>query len=399
MNAQNGLQTAVQRPNMRTCALTLFDETVPGISFDEEGVCNFARHSQWRLKNEIFTGDEGKAKLAGWVDQMKAGGRGKDYDCVIGVSGGVDSSIVAVRVAELGLRPLAVHLDNGWNTDTAVSNIERVIKPLGIDLITHVVDWAEIRDLQRSYIEASLLDLECVSDHAINTLVYRTAHKMGVRYVLHGGNVATESTMPPAWSYDKRDGTNLRAIHRKFGKVPLRTYPVMSPLQFFRYLFIGRVKSLPILNYLDFDKAAGIEELKDRFDWRPYARKHGENRFTRFFQEYYLPRKFDIDKRIGHLSSLIISGAISREDAIVQMAEPLYQDGEAREELLYVAKKLGYTPDELESLIQAKPCAHTDFANAQWMFDHSSMPVQVARYIAKGEFSLANLHKIREAKQ
>lgn len=399
MGSESVSQIVKRRSNIQMCSLTLFDETTPGISFDEEGVCNFARHSQWRLENEIFSGESGAAKLSQWVEQMKADGRGKDYDCIIGVSGGVDSSVVAARVVELGLRPLAVHLDNGWNTDTAVSNIERIIKPLNIDLITHVVDWAEIRDLQRSYIEASLLDLECVSDHAINTLVYRTAHKLGIRYVLHGGNVATESTMPPAWSYDKRDGKNLRAVHRKYGTVPLSTYPVMSPLQFFRYLFVGRVKSVPILNYLDYDKAAGVQELQDRFDWRPYARKHGENRFTRFFQEYYLPCKFGIDKRVAHLSSLIVAGAISREDALLQIKEPLYQTDEAEEELLYVAKKLGYAPEELDSLIRAEPRAHTDFANAQWMFDHSSMPVQIARYIAKGEFSLSNLQKIRDAKQ
>lgn len=385
--------------NIRVCALTLFDETAPGISFDEDGVCNYARHSQWRLENEIFFGAEGEQKLNTWVERIKKDGQGRDYDCLIGVSGGVDSSIVAVRVVELGLRPLAVHLDNGWNTDTAVSNIERVIKPMNIDLMTHVVDWAEIRDLQRAYIKASVLDLECVSDHAINTLMYRTASKMRIRYVIHGGNVATESTMPAAWAYDKRDGVNLRAIHKAYGDVPLKTYPVMSPAQFFRYLFIGRVKALPILNYMPYDKVAAVEELKTRFDWRPYARKHGENRFTRFFQECYLVRKFGIDKRVGHLSSLLVSGAITRDEALEQMAQPLFKGNEEEEELLYVSKKLGFTPEELQGYIEAPARAHTEFKNAQWAFDHSRTPVQIARYIAKGEFSFSKLRQIRSAAQ
>ena len=383
--------------NRRMCNLTLFDETAPGITFDEEGVCNFARKSQWRLEHEVFKGADGKAKLDMWVQRMKADGRGKDYDCLIGLSGGVDSSIVAVRVVDLGLRPLAVHLDNGWNSDTAVSNIERVVKGLGIDLMTHVIDWEEMRDLQRAYIKAGLLDLECVSDHAINTIIFRTAYRHKIRYVIHGGNVATESEMPAEWAYDKRDGVNLQAVHKAYGTVPLKSYPYMMPWQLFWYLFIARIKAFPILNYVDYSKVNALQELKDRFDWRPYPRKHGENRFTRFFQEYYLPRKFGIDKRVCHFSSLIVGGEMTREDALEKIAEPLYEGNEAREELEYVAKKLNFDPDELDDLINGPPRQHTDFRNVQWMFNQSSTLVQLARYIAKGEFSWDKLKTIREA--
>lgn len=381
------------RPNLRTCALTLYDETIPDVTFDDEGVSNLARNSLWRLENEVFRGEDGKARLKDWVAKIKAAGRGRDYDCIIGLSGGVDSSIVAARVVELGLRPLAIHLDNGWNTDTAVGNIERIVKALNIDLVTHVIDWEEIRDLQRAYIQASVLDLECVSDHAINTILYRTAHRRGIKYVIHGGNVATESTMPKSWAYDKRDGRNLLAIHNKYGKVPLKTYPYMRPYQLFWYLFVSNVKAFPVLNYLDYNKKNAVEELKSRFDWRPYPRKHGENRFTRFFQEIYLPTKFGIDKRITHYSSLMLSGEMDRETASALVAQPLYTAEEEREEVAFVAKKLGFSVDELAELVAAPPQAHTDFANAAKLFDHDRPIVQLMRRIAKGEFRWSQMRE------
>ncbi len=386
---------APPKRNIRTCALTLYDETIPEITFDDEGVCNFARNSLWRLENEVFRGEAGRTRLEAWAEKIKAAGRGRDYDCIIGLSGGVDSSIVAARVVQLGLRPLAIHLDNGWNTDTAVANIERIVKALNIDLITHVVDWEEIRDLQRAYIKASVLDLECVSDHAINTILYRTAHRRGIKYVIHGGNVATESTMPKSWGYDKRDGRNLLDIHKKYGVVPLKTYPYMKPYQLFWYLFISNVKAFPILNYVDYNKSESVKELQNRFDWRPYPRKHGENRFTRFYQEIYLPTKFGVDKRIAHYSSLMISGEMNRDAAVGLVNQPLFAPGEEREEIEFVAKKLGFSIDELEQLIAKPPRAHTDFANAAKLFDHDRPLVQLMRRLAKGEFHWSQLRELR----
>jgi len=393
----NGASGAsAQRRNMRVCSITLYDETIPGLTFDEAGVCNLARDGQWRLRNEVFQGGDGPQRLEAWAERMKAAGKGRDYDCIIGVSGGVDSSIVAVRVAELGLRPLALHLDNGWNIDLAVTNIERLVNGLNIDLITHVVDWREMRDLQRAYIQASVMDLECVSDHAINTLLYRTAHELGIKYVIHGGNVATESTMPASWGYDKRDGKNLLAIHKAFGEVPLKTYPYMRPYQLFWYLFVDRIKAFPILNYVEYNKQQSLAELKERFGYRPYARKHGENRFTRFYQEIYLPQKFGIDKRINHLSSLIIAGEITRDEALEEIRKPLYAPDEERDELEFISKKLGFTVEELKAYIAAPPRAHTDFANASSLFDHNRPLVQIARRIAKGEFKMSDVREIRE---
>ena len=392
------LQEASALRTARMCALTLYDETIPGLTFDDVGVCSIARNGQWRLKNEVFHGEEGRQLLESWAERIKVAGKGRDYDCIIGVSGGVDSSIVAVRVKELGLRPLALHLDNGWNIDLAVSNIERLVNSLNIDLITHVVDWREIRDLQRAYIKASVMDLECVSDHAINTLLYQTAHKMGIKYVIHGGNVATESTMPSSWGYDKRDGKNLLAIHKAYGEVALKTYPYMKPYQLFWYLFVNRIKAFPILNYTDYNKKQALKELKERFGYRPYDRKHGENRFTRFYQEIYLPQKFGIDKRVNHLSSLIIAGEITRDEALAEIKKPLYSSDEEHQELEFVGKKLGFSVDELRQFLSAPQRQHTDFANASKLFDHNRPIVQMARRIAKGEFKISDIKTMLHTK-
>ena len=367
---------------------------IPEVEFDQAGVSNLALRAEWRLENEVYKGAEGAEMLAGWVSAIKASGQGKDYDCIIGVSGGVDSSYVAMKVAELGLRPLAVHLDNGWNSDTAVSNIEKVVRKLGIDLHTHVVDWREIKDLQRSYIKGGLLDLECVSDHAINTILMRMARKEGIKYLIHGGNVSSESILPSSWGYDKRDGHNLVSIHKKFGTVKLKTYPHMSPFELFYHLFVRRMKAFAILNYLDYNKTEAIEVLKEQFDWTPYPRKHGENRFTRFFQEYYLPQKFGIDKRIAHFSSLIVSDEMTRDDAIKAMKEPLYTGNQLEEELEFVAKKLGFSVDELTGWMDQPGRKHQEFKNVAWMFDHNSKLTQLARYLAKGEFSWRRLREV-----
>jgi len=383
----------------RICSRTVLDDSIPGISFDSEGVCNFVRRAEWRLKHEMFYGAEREARLDAWLKRMKKAGKGRDYDCIIGVSGGVDSSYVAMKVVELGLRPLAIHLDNGWNSELAVSNIEKVMRGLHIDLHTHVIDWAEFKDLQRCYFFASVMDLECVSDHAINTILFRMANKFGIRYLIIGTNVTTESILPPAWGYDKRDGYNLKCIHRKFGKVRLQTYPYMLPPKLFYYIFVRRIMAVPILNYLDYNKTEAVATLTEKLQWRPYPRKHGENRFTRFYQEYYLPTKFGIDKRKAHFSSLIVAGEMTRDEAMERLKLPLYTEEELRQEFEYVAKKLDFSVDELAAVIAAPPHKHTDYGNAGWMFDHSSKPVQLARYIAKGEFSVSRIREVWKAEQ
>ncbi len=380
--------------DFRECKLSLYTNDIEGVNINEDGVSNIASEIIWRLENEVFTGKERINKLSNLIKNIRKSGEKNKYDCVIGLSGGVDSSILAVRAIQLGLRPLAIHLDNGWNVNLAVSNIEKLVRKLGIDLVTEVVDWLEIRDLQRSYIKASLLDLECVSDHAINALLYRTANKMNIKYVLHGGNVQTESTMPRSWTYDKRDSVNLLDIHRKYGEKELHSYPYILPRKLFYYLFIRQIKSIPILNYLEYNKSDSIQELISNYDYKPYLRKHGENRFTRFFQEIYLPRKFGIDKRISHLSSLILSGEISKESAKMTLTERLYSEQEEQDEVQFIAKKLGFTLSELNTLINQKPSSHLEYKNASALFNHNNIILQFARYYAKGELNKKSFYKL-----
>lgn len=381
----------------KICNKTVMDTSDPNIIFDDNGVSNHAHLASWRLRNEVFS--SGSAiSFETWVDKIKKDGLGKKYDCLIGISGGVDSSIVACKVVELGLRPLAIHLDNGWNSELAVSNIEKIVKKLKLDYYTCVVRWREIKDLQRAYIEASVLDLECVSDHAINALMLRVANEHNIKYIIHGGNVKTESIMPVAWGYDKRDGKNVRAIHQKYGTIPLETYPIMNPTEMLFRMLVNRINYFPILNYMDYNKNNAIDELKITLGWTPYARKHGENRFTRFFQEYYLPTKFGIDKRRAHFSSLIMADQLKRDDALLMLTKPLYEENELIRELEFVSKKLGYGVDELVNLVKKPSASHLSFDNAAWMFNHNSRVTQLVRYFLKGELNFSNLLNIMKIK-
>ncbi len=250
------------------------------------------------------------------IDRIKREGAGKEYDSILGMSGGVDSSFLALRAHDWGLRPLVVHIDGGWNSELAVQNIERVITHCGYDLHTHVVNWQDMRELQLSYFRAAVANQDVPQDHAFFAGLYRFAVDNDIRYVLHGGNIATEGIFPRAWQGAAMDARNLKAIHAEFGTKPLVDYPLVTFSQYyFWYPIVKRMKPLRLLNYLPYSRETAISELEGRIGWRAYPRKHGESLFTKFFQNYYLPTKFGYDKRRPHLSTLIASGAITRERA------------------------------------------------------------------------------------
>lgn len=364
------------------CKISLYHSEIPGIEFDENGISNYAKNILWRIKNETFNN---KNLLKKKIDKIKYYGKGKKYDCVIGVSGGVDSSYVAILVKQFNLRVLAVHLDNGWNSNLATQNIYNLIKRLDIDLITRVVDWDEFKDLQLAYFKSSVMDLENIADQAIDALMYQTAYEQKIKYVIHGGNVVTESGMPDKWAYDSRDSINLLEIHKKFGRIPIKTYPVMKPHQLFYYLYIKRIKSFPILNYVNYNKNNAIETLKKNFNYEPYANKHGENIFTKFYQDYFLPTKFNIDKRIPHLSAEILSNQITLQEGKKLISKKLLNQ---EENLLinYVAKKLGISSNELLSYVNGKKIEHTNYKNIKWLFNHNNILIKIARKFAKDEY-------------
>lgn len=341
------------------CTRCVMDTTDPDIEFDKNGVCNRCHEYDRMAKNEIFSGEDGERKLREMIDQIKRDGAGKQYDCLIGVSGGVDSTFVAYKVKEYGLRPLAVHLDNGWDSELAVNNIHKALNILGIDLHTHVINWEEFKDLQVAFLKASTPDSEIPSDHAIVTLMYEIAEQMDIKYVISGRNVRTETHVAPAWSMGHFDWKYIENVHKLYGKVPLETYPHRTVEEEKKY----RSKQVwfDILNYVDFVKKDAIKIMEQKLGWQYYGGKHYESIYTRFFQGYILPVKFGYDKRKGHFSSLICSGEMTREEALDELKKPTYAPSLQEEDREYVIKKLGLTDAEFEEIMNTPPKTIYDY--------------------------------------
>jgi N-acetyl sugar amidotransferase len=335
------------------------DTTDPEIQFDQEGVCHHCHAYDISRDNFVFSGPVAAKKLAALVEEIKQHGKGKDYDCIIGVSGGVDSTYVAYKVKKLGLRPLAVHLDNGWDSEMAVKNIENTLNKLGIELHTHVINWEEFRDLQLSFLKASTPDSEIPSDHAIVSLMFQMAHKLGVTHVISGCNVRTESHLPRAWSRGHEDWRYIHSVHKLFGTVPLRTFPYRNILTIYRDR--RKIKWIDILNLMDYSKKESMRVLQDELEWQYYGGKHYESIYTRFYQGYILPRKFGFDKRKTHLSSLICSGEITRAQALEELEGDPYPAEMQQQDREYVIKKLGISEKEFESIMNAPPKRYEDY--------------------------------------
>jgi len=316
------------------------DESDPEIVFNDDGICNHCLRYDRLLAARVFSGEEAKTKLKDIQNAIKQSSKGKEYDCIIGVSGGVDSTYVAYLVKKvLGLNPLAIHFDNGWNSEIAVGNIERTLDSLGIDLYTFVIDWDEFKDLQISFLKASTPDGEIPTDHAINALLFREAAKRKIKYIINGMNFATESMFVKRWAYGHSDWKYIKSIHKRFGSIQLKNYPHFSFFDLFRWTFIQRIKVISILNYIDYKKEDVKELIEKELGWVDYGGKHYESVYTRFYQGHILPVKFNIDKRRGHLSDLIRSGQITREVALEEIKAPSYQDSLKRQDEIFVKKK------------------------------------------------------------
>lgn len=347
----------------QVCTRCVMDTSDPDITFDADGLCNHCHKCDLAAERT----DEQPAVKARLLEVMTArvreAGIGREHDCVIGLSGGVDSSYLAYVVKhQLGLRPLAVHLDNGWNSKAAVRNIQKIVSKLDIDLITHVIDWEEFRDLQRAYLKASVIDVEALSDHAIRAVIYQIANHRGIKHILFGDNNATERILPIRWGFNFNDLINLRDIHDRFGAVPLRTFPQLGAARLRRYTWRdGHVASSP-LNWIEYVRDDAKALLIRELGWTDYGAKHTESLFTKFFQGYLLPEKFGVDKRRAHLSTLINSGQITREQAVEELARPIYPPDELEPDLDYVAKKLGFSRNELAAIVATPPRSHFDFA-------------------------------------
>jgi N-acetyl sugar amidotransferase len=336
----------------------------PAIEFDAHGLCSHCRRNDALRAARLSSGGAGQAALARLVERIKSDGEGREYDCIIGVSGGVDSTYVAYLVKQLGLRALAVHFDNGWNSELAVKNIEHVLKKLDIDLFTYVVDWQEFRDLQVAFLKASTPDGEIPTDHAIFALLWGEASRRRIRYIISGMNFATESISVPDWSYGHSDWRYIKDVHRRFGTTKLRSYPHFGLGYLFYVNLIRRVRTVSILNYVDYRKDEAMALLQEQLGWRYYGGKHHESIYTRFYQGYVLPRKFGIDKRYGHLSDLINAGQMSRDAALQEVTAPPYPEDLQKQDLAYVTKKLGLTAQQFEQIMRAERRTFRDYRNS-----------------------------------
>lgn len=344
------------------CTRCIMDTTDPEITFDEQGICRYCHMYETQIRAAIRPDATALQHL---VDDIRTHGRDHEYDCIIGVSGGVDSTYVAYIVKKLGLRPLAVHMDNGWDSELAVSNIEKTLKTLNIDLYTHVLDWEEFRDIQLAFLRASVSDGEIPTDHAIAGVLLREAAKRNISYIISGTNSATEAILPRSWTYGITDWIYIRDIHRRFGSIPMRTFPICSYFDRFYYSVIKRIQTVRILDFIDYNKAEALRVLQEELGWQYYGGKHYESIYTRFFQGYILPKKFNIDKRRAHFSNLICSNQMTLEQALQEIEYPTYSGILQEEDLDYVLKKFDLTEQEFDSIMNLPIKTHRNYTTIE----------------------------------
>jgi N-acetyl sugar amidotransferase len=360
-----------QNENYRICNKCVMDSTDPNITFDENGVCDHCHDFENNVKPNWHTDENGRKELVKIVSKIKASGRGKDFDCILGISGGVDSSyMLHLAVKEFGLRPLVFHVDGGWNSELAVHNINVMIDKLGLDLYTEVINWEEMKDFQLAFFKSGVPHLDIPQDHAFVATLYHFANKYKIKYILNGGNFATECVQyPMQWFYYGTDMTQINDIRKRFGTIKMDTYPFSSVLWhkvFLRY--VKGVKVVKPLNYMPYIKADALAFLEKEYGWKPYPQKHFESRFTKFYEGYWLPERFGYDTRRVQLSSLILTGQLTREAAIEELKKPAYNPATIEDEFNYIAVKLGIEPEELRQYFTMPKKYYWDYKNQQTIF-------------------------------
>jgi N-acetyl sugar amidotransferase len=338
------------------CVLDTTDD--PAITFDSNGVCSYC--TNYKIQKESFVKFGDANELQTIVNRIKSEGHAKRYDCILGLSGGIDSTFVAYQAKKFGLRPLIVHFDNGWNSELAVSNIEKTISKLGFELYTLVVQWEEFRDLQLAFLKASVIDIEMITDHAILATLYNLAFEYDINYILSGTNIVTEGILPDNWIHPKADYVHIKAIQKKFVGKSFKTYPLLEMSSRVKAELKGIV-SVSLLNYLDYNKENAKKDLIRELDWRDYGGKHYESIFTRFYQGYILPTKFKVDKRKAHFSTLVCSGQLTKEEALIELNKPIYDPNLLRSDYDFVLKKLCLTKEEFDRIMAVPPKPHSSY--------------------------------------
>lgn len=355
----------------KICKRCIMDTTSdPNLILDENGVCNYCHAYDAAIKKIEYKRKNGEVQLTDIFNKMKEDGKGKAYDCLLGISGGVDSSYMAYLAKEHGLRVLAVHVDAGWNSELAVQNIEKMCKKLDYDLHTVVVDWQTMKELQRAYMFSGLANLDVPQDHCFIAACAKMAKKFGIKYILNGNNWATEGILSTAYQYSNRDWRNIKGVYQKCGrgKGNLRKYPHQNFWEmYFWYPLFHKVKVIFPLDYINYSKKMAIDILEREFDWKYYGGKHYESRFTKFFQEIYLPLKFGWDKRRDHISSLIVGGEMTREEGLQEIAISPSTESELEEERKYVLKKLDISDEEWNYIMTMPVKSEDDYPNDKKM--------------------------------
>lgn len=346
------------------CTKCVMDTSDSNISFNKLGVCNHCLDYKIRESIALKHDKAGQSELSTIIQAVKSAGKNNKYDCIIGLSGGVDSTYVAYKVKKMGLRPLAVHFDSGWNSELAVKNIENIVKKLEIDLYTYVCDWQEMQDLQLSYFKAGVINADIPMDHAFMVILHRIAKKHKVKYFFSGHNFETEAILPKSWVYKATDSINIKSIQRKFGSLKLKKYPLESIVVNLYFRFIYGLNQINILDYEKYDKTKAMNLIESELDWVYYGGKHYESIFTRFYQGYYLPTRFNVDKRRAHLSSLINSNQLSREAALEELSKPSYSDEDLlNQDKKFIPKKLGVSDEYFSNLILEPIKDHEFYGN------------------------------------
>lgn len=355
----------------RICTKCIMDTSDPHIHFDEQGVCDYCNNFENAIKPSWNTNDKGKAQLQQLAAKIKKEGEGKDFDCIIGLSGGLDSSYAAhIAVNKMGLKPLLYHVDAGWNTDQAVGNIEKLVDGLGLDLYTDVINWQEMKDLQLSFLKSGIPDQDLPQDAAFFSSLYKFARKNRIRYVITGANYSTECCREPEeWGgYPGIDKTLILNIHKKFGNKALKSFPLVDILIY--KIIYQRLLGMQIvkpLNMVPFIKKDAEKELNELYGWLPFQHKHHESRFTRFYEDYWMPRKFDFHKRRAHFSSLIMTGQMTRDGALERISKPEMDEHFLKQEFEYVANKLGVSVKELQDIFESENKTYRDYKNKRFL--------------------------------
>jgi len=356
----------------KICSTCIMDTSDQKINFDENGRCDYCRNFYDNILPDWHPDDKGEAMLMPLIERIKREGKGKDHDCLIGLSGGVDSSYVTWLAKEkFGLRPMLFHVDAGWNSQEAVNNIQRLVDGLGLELYTEVVNWEEMKDLQVAFFKAQVPHIDTPQDHAFFAALYNFAAKHKYKYILTGANFATECVREPLeWHYHASDLRQLKDIHCRFGKRPLKTFPLADIFKYkLYYRYIKGVRIVKPLNHVKYIKEDIMQQLVDRFGWQKYPYKHYESRFTRFYEGYWLPTKFGFQKHRAHFSSLILTGQMTRDEALAKIAKPAYDHETIMQDFEYIAKKLDLTVEELQELMNGENKTYRDYKNNMFLIN------------------------------